>query len=51
MKKKKHAARSSKTEKFQPLSANVKLIGVGGGGSNAVSRMARDFVRGVSGLY
>jgi cell division protein FtsZ len=33
--------------KFQPLSANVKVIGVGGGGSNAVSRMAKDFFRGV----
>jgi cell division protein FtsZ len=34
-------------EKFQPLAANVKVIGVGGGGGNAVSRMAKDFVRGV----
>ncbi len=34
-------------EKFRPLSANVKVIGVGGGGGNAVSRMAKDFVRGV----
>ena len=34
-------------EKFRPLSANVKVIGVGGGGCNAVSRMAKDFVRGV----
>jgi cell division protein FtsZ len=34
-------------EKFQPLTANVKVIGVGGGGSNAISRMARDFLRGV----
>ncbi len=32
---------------FQPLSANVKVIGVGGGGGNAVARMARDFFRGV----
>lgn len=32
---------------FQPLAANVKVIGVGGGGSNAVARMARDFFRGV----
>jgi cell division protein FtsZ len=38
---------SSKSEKFQPLSANVKVIGVGGGGGNAVARMARDFLRGV----
>ena len=34
-------------EKFQPLTANVKVIGIGGGGSNAVSRMAKDFLRGV----
>lgn len=34
-------------EKFQPLSANVKVIGVGGGGGNAVSRMAKNFTRGV----
>jgi cell division protein FtsZ len=32
---------------FQPLAANVKLIGIGGGGGHAVSRMARDFFRGV----
>ena len=34
-------------DKFQPLRANVKVIGIGGGGGNAVSRMARDFLRGV----
>jgi cell division protein FtsZ len=33
--------------KFQPLSANVKVVGVGGGGGNAVSRMSKNFVRGV----
>ena len=32
---------------FQPLAANVKVIGVGGGGGHAVARMARDFIRGV----
>jgi len=32
---------------FQPLSANVKVIGVGGGGGHAVARMARDFFKGV----
>lgn len=37
----------SKPQGFQPLSANVKVIGVGGGGGNAVARMARDFYRGV----
>lgn len=41
-----HSARPSKPL-FQPLSANVKVIGVGGGGGNAVARMARDFYRGV----
>jgi cell division protein FtsZ len=34
-------------EKFQPLSANVKVIGVGGGGGHAVARMAKNFLRGV----
>ena len=34
-------------EKFQPLSANVKVVGIGGGGGNAVARMARNFFRGV----
>src|SRR4029077_13093350 len=34
-------------EKFQPLSANVKVIGIGGGGGNAVARMAKDLYRGV----
>ena len=32
---------------FQPLAANVKVIGVGGGGGHAVARMARAFFRGV----
>ena len=35
------------TSRFQPLSANVKVIGIGGGGGNAVARMAKDFTRGV----
>ncbi len=38
---------SEKKKPFQPLSANVKVIGVGGGGGNAVARMAKDFYRGV----
>lgn len=39
---------SKKSEgKFKPLAANVKVIGIGGGGGNAVARMARDFTRGV----
>jgi len=46
-----HRAKSSRpkkqSEKFQPLSANVKVIGIGGGGGNAVARMAKDFTRGV----
>src|SRR5882672_9280849 len=36
-----------KENKFQPLSANVKVIGIGGGGGNAVARMAKNFYRGV----
>jgi cell division protein FtsZ len=55
MKKKHRAAhRATKSsrpkkqgERFQPLSANVKVIGIGGGGGNAVARMAKDFTRGV----
>jgi cell division protein FtsZ len=49
--KKKHRspkrASNISQEKFQPLKANVKVIGVGGGGSNSISRMAKDFIRGV----
>ncbi len=40
-------ASRKKHEKFQPLATNVKVIGIGGGGGNAVARMARDFIRGV----
>jgi cell division protein FtsZ len=50
MKKKKRSVGYSvpnSPDKFQPLRANVKVIGIGGGGSNAVSRMAKDFYRGV----
>jgi len=49
MKKAKRKAHHVKkqSEKFQPLSANVKVIGIGGGGGNAVARMAKDFTRGV----
>ena len=39
--------KSSGDSGFQPLTANVKVIGVGGGGGHAVARMARDFFRGV----
>ena len=46
--KKHHVSHKPKpSEKFQPLSANVKVIGVGGGGGNAIARMAHDFTRGV----
>ncbi len=30
-----------------PLIASIKVVGIGGGGSNAVSRMSQDFMRGV----
>ena len=33
-------------EKTRPM-VTIKVVGVGGGGGNAVSRMARDFIRGV----
>jgi cell division protein FtsZ len=42
-----HHPKSKKSTGFQPLSANVKVIGIGGGGGNAVARMAKDFYRGV----
>jgi len=38
---------SSGDSGFRPLAANVKVIGVGGGGCHAVARMARNFFRGV----
>lgn len=46
--KKTKIAKPAKTKKrsFSPL-ANVKVIGVGGGGGNIVSRIYRDFIRGV----
>ena len=55
MKKKKSMAvrysggkrKSSGDSGFQPLNANVKVIGIGGGGGHAVARMARDFFKGV----
>lgn len=48
VKKKKTVHRAAKkAEQFQPLSANVKVVGIGGGGGNAVARMAKDFYRGV----
>ncbi len=37
----------SAQDKFQPLRANVKVVGIGGAGGNMVSRMSRDFTRGV----
>lgn len=40
-------ASQRKNEKFRPLTANVKVIGMGGGGGNAVARMARNFIKGV----
>ena len=45
--KKVHHKAAKKQEFFQPLSANVKVVGIGGGGGNAVARMAKDFYRGV----
>jgi cell division protein FtsZ len=38
--------RPARGEEFVPLT-NIKVIGIGGGGGNAVSRMAADFPRGV----
>lgn len=46
--KKGKASKSAKAKRrsFPPL-ASVKVVGVGGGGGNIVSRICRDFVRGV----
>lgn len=38
--------KSNKDKLFQPLTS-IKVVGIGGGGGNAVSRMAEDFTRGV----
>jgi cell division protein FtsZ len=48
-KKKRSGTRSNSTqpEKFQPLRANVKVVGIGGAGGNIASRISRDFLRGV----
>ncbi len=47
-------AKKSKTKKtarketaFREPIANIKVIGIGGGGGNAVSRMSQNFVRGI----
>ena len=40
------ASKLPKHKSFSPI-ANIKVIGVGGGGGNAVSRMSRNFIRGV----
>src|SRR5581483_11778817 len=53
MKKKRRAttrpsrSMGNQQEKFQPLRANVKVVGIGGAGGNIASRISRDFVRGV----
>jgi cell division protein FtsZ len=39
-------ASKSKKDEFRPLT-NIKVVGVGGGGGNAVARMSRNFARGV----
>jgi cell division protein FtsZ len=38
--------RAKKSDQFRPLT-NIKVVGVGGGGGNAVARMSQDFLRGV----
>ncbi len=46
MKRAKKVKKVQKDKSAFPL-ASIKVIGVGGGGGNAVSRMSRDFARGV----
>lgn len=41
-----NSSTASSREKARHM-VNIKVVGVGGGGGNAVSRMARDFIRGV----
>ena len=38
---------NKRTARPQQTLANVKVVGIGGGGSNAISRMNRNFIRGV----
>ncbi len=40
------ASKRKKIEKPYPL-ANIKVVGIGGGGGNMISRMSRDFFKGV----
>ena len=47
MKSKNRKSKKDKNEKqYVPL-ANIKVVGIGGGGGNVISRMGRDFMRGV----
>jgi len=46
MKRKKKAKKPAK-RKNSATFASIKVVGIGGGGGNAVSRMSRDFMRGV----
>lgn len=48
MKKAKKIKRVAKKERKEFPVFNIKVIGVGGGGSHIVSRMSKDFVRGVN---
>lgn len=46
MKKKKIKIKTEKKEKKNPV-ITIKVVGIGGGGVNAVSRMSENFIRGV----
>lgn len=47
MKSRNRKIKKDKNEKqYVPL-ANIKVVGIGGGGGNVISRMGRDFMRGV----
>lgn len=39
--------RTVKKSRTNPVFVNIKVIGIGGGGNNAVTRMSEDFIRGV----
>ncbi|MBI4085979.1 MAG: cell division protein FtsZ [Candidatus Liptonbacteria bacterium] len=47
MKKKSHPKIKIKKEKLDNSPIVIKVVGIGGGGGNAISRMSRNFIRGV----
>ncbi len=46
-KKQRHNQKNQKKERGREVLANIKVVGIGGGGGNAIARMSRNFIRGV----